>query len=134
LFDEHLLESDQLLICRPVGTLNFDLALQIIEGIEERESESDVWFDRFADVTQLDGISLSLNDVKEIAQRRREYNPNKGSVKAAFLAKGALAFATARIYEMFLRSDRIEVRVFSRLEDAAEWLEIDAEKLLPVPA
>lgn len=134
MFDEHLLESDSLLICRPEGTFDYDLAREIIEGIERREEESDGWFDRFVDVTMLDGISLSLNEVKQLAQRRREYNPNQGRVKAAFLAKGALAFATARIYEMFLRSERIEVRVFSTLEDAAGWLEIETGKLVPVTA
>jgi hypothetical protein len=55
-------------------------------------------------------------------------------VKAAFLAGNALAFATAKLYEMLLRSDRIEVRVFQDVDQAAQWLEVAAEKLYPVPA
>jgi hypothetical protein len=134
MFDDHLLESESLLICRPSGTLNFDLALAVIEGIEEREKRSEHWFDRFIDMTLLDGISLSLVEMKKLTQRRREFNPNQGKVKAGFLAGNALAFATAKLYEMLLGSDRIEVRVFRDVEEAAEWLETDAANLSPVAA
>lgn len=134
MFDEHLLESDSLLICRPSGTLDYQLALAVIEGLEEREKRLEDWFDRFIDMTLLDGISLSLNDMKRLTQRRREFNPNQGKVKAAFLAGNALALATAKLYEMLLRSERIEVRVFQDIEEAARWLEVDAAKLSPVPA
>ncbi len=134
MFDEHLLRSDSLLICRPTGQLDSELARRLIEGLESRESAAEDSFDRFVDVRKLDGISLDLDDVRRFARRRREYDPGSGVVKAAFLADHALALATARMYEMLLRSDKIAVRVFTRLEDAAEWLEIDAEKLLAVPA
>lgn len=134
MFDEHCLKSDSLLICRPSGTLDYHLALAVIEGLEEREARLEEWFDRFIDMTYLDGISLSLNEMKKLTQRRREYNPNPGKVKGAFLAGNALAFATAKLYEMLLQSDRIEVRVFDDVEGAARWLEVDAAKLVPVHA
>ena len=134
MFDDHLLKTDSLLICRPAGTLNYDLALAVIEGIEKREAQAEDWFDRFVDMTLLDGISLSLAEMRRLTQRRREFNPNQGRVKAGFLAGNALAFATAKLYEMLLRSDRIEVRVFQDVEEAARWLEVAAEKLYPVPA
>jgi hypothetical protein len=134
MFDDHLLKSDQLLICRPAGTLNYELALALIEGIERREQGEDGWFDRFVDTTGLDGISLSLVEMRKLTQRRRDFNPNEGKVKAAFLAGNALAFATAKLYEMLLRSERIEVRVFRDVEEAARWLEVAAEKLQPVAA
>jgi len=133
-FDDHLLDSDSLLLCRPSGTLNYGLALAIVEGIEERESNVDGWFDRFLDMTNLDAIALSLSDMRRLTRRRREFDPNDGKVKAAFLADNALALATAKVYEMLLQSDRIEVRVFEDLAEAARWLEVDAEKLNPVPA
>ena len=94
----------------------------------------DFWFDRFIDLTQLDAISLSLNDMKRLTQRRREFNPNRGTVKAAILAGNPLAFATAKLYEILLQSPRIEVRVFPNVEEAARWLEIDAARLNSVPA
>jgi len=134
MFDDHLLESDSLLLCRPAGTLNYSRALEIVEGIEKREAEATGWFDRFIDMTRLDGISLSLSDMRRLTQRRREFNPNHGRVKAAFLAESALAIATAKMYEMLLRSERIEVRIFENVDEAALWLEVDAEKLQPVPA
>lgn len=134
MFDDHLLESESLLLCRPSGTLNYELALAIVVGIEERESRGKGWFDRFLDMTQLDGISLSLSDMKRLAQRRREFDPDDGRVKAAFLAHNALGLATAKVYEMLLRSDRIQVQVFRDVEEAARWLEVDAAKLQPVRA
>jgi hypothetical protein len=72
--------------------------------------------------------------MRKLTQRRRDFNPNEGKVKAAFLAGNALAFATAKLYEMLLRSERIEVRVFRDVEEAARWLEVAAEKLQPVAA
>lgn len=133
-FDDHLVESDSLLLCRPTGTLNYDLAVAIVEGLEERERNAKGWFDRFIDMTMLDGISLSLSEMKRLTQRRREFDPDDGKVKAAFLADNALALATAKVYEMLLRSERIEVQVFQDVENAARWLEVDATKLNPVAA
>ena len=129
MFFDQLLESHALLICRPIGELNSELARDLTEGMEAREAAAKDSFDRFVDVTKLRGISLSLSDVRQVAKRRREFNPSQGKVKAAIFAERPLAIATARLYEMVLQSDRIQVRVFSKLEDAAVWLEIDADKL-----
>jgi len=134
MFDDHLLESESLLICRPAGTLDYDLALAVIEGIERRERRAEGWFDRFIDMTMLDGISLSLVEMRKLTQRRRDFNPNQGKVKAGFLAGNALAFATAKLYEMLLGSERIEVRVFQDVDEAARWLETEPQNLSPVPA
>lgn len=134
MFHDHLLKSDSILICRPTGRLDDALALEVIEGIESREAAADDSFDRFIDMTEIGGIALDVSDVRRLARRRREFNPSSGVVKAAFLADSPLAFATARMYEMLLRSERIKARVFDELEDAAEWLEIDADKLRSAPA
>jgi hypothetical protein len=117
------------MVARPRGVLNFDLAQQIVEFVEIKEVTLEKGFNRFCDLTRLEGIQLSSDDVSELASRRRAFNPNDIRVKSAFFANSPLAFGVARLYEQLLNSPRIEVRVFSDVESAADWLAVHPDKL-----
>ena len=105
------------------------MAEEIVDFVETREIVAETGFNRFCDLTQLDGIHLSSDDVLQLAARRREFNPNDIRVKSAFLATDPLAFGIARMYEQMLNSPRIEVRVWSDMQAAADWLGVNLDRL-----
>jgi hypothetical protein len=129
MFDVYVLESDLLMVCRPNGILDADVTEKIVEFIEIKEEQSESAFNRFCDLTRLEGINLSSAEVLHLANRRRAFNPNDFQVKSAFFATRPLDLGIARMYELLLNSPRIEVRVFSELEPAALWLGVKPEKL-----
>jgi hypothetical protein len=129
MFDIHSIERDGLLVGRFTGVLDAKAAEQIVVFVETKELGAEASFNRFCDMTHLDGIHLSCNDVLQIAARRRAFNPNPIRVKSAFFATNPLAFGIARMYEQMLNSSRIEVRVWSDMQTAAAWLGVGVETL-----
>ena len=120
-----------LAVARPRGIVDARVAEEIVEFVELKEVELEQGFNRCCDFTSIDGITLSVSDVFLLANRRRAFNPNNFKVKSAFLATNPLAFGISRMYEQLLNSPRIEVRVWVDLEDAADWLGVDPERLRP---
>jgi hypothetical protein len=129
MFDLYVIDVDPMMVARPKGVLNFDMAQRIVEFVEIKEVSLEKGFNRFCDLTRLEGIQLSSDDLVELANRRRAFNPNDIRVKSAFFATSPLAFGVARIYEQLLNSPRIEVRVFNDVEAAADWLAVHPDKL-----
>jgi len=129
MLDIYMIETDALMVGRPKGILDANLADKLLIFIEIKEAEIETGFNRFCDLTRLDGIHLAAADVLELGVRRRAFNPNDIRVKSAFLATHPLAFGIARMYEQLLNSPRIEVRVFDDLNAAAQWLGVSADKL-----
>jgi hypothetical protein len=128
-FDVYMIKRDALMVMRPGGTLGARTSEKIIDLVEIKEDQVETGFNRFCDLTHLDGIRLSSIEIYKLAERRRAYNPNDIHVKSAFLATDPLAFGIARMYEQLLRSPRIEVRVWTDMQSAADWLDVDIEKL-----
>jgi hypothetical protein len=129
MFDVYVVEGDALMVGRPKGILDAAEAQSIVEFIEIREAQLETGFNRFCDLTHLDGIHLSSSDVEQLASRRRAFNPNDVPVKSAYFATDPLAFGIARMYELLLNSPRIEVAVFSDMQEAADWLGVKLDRL-----
>src|SRR6185436_17934406 len=106
-----------------------ETAEKVVEFVEGKEVMSETGFNRFCDLTHLDGIRLSSCDVIQLAIRRRIFNPNDIQVKSAFLATDPLAIGIARMYEQVLHSPRIEVRVWRDMQAAAGWLGVSVDDL-----
>ena len=129
MFDVYVIDSEALMVGRPNGILDAQAAERLVDFIEIKEEQLEAGFNRFCDLTHLDSINLSSEDLHQLAARRRAFNPNDVHVKSAFLATHPLAFGVARTYEFLLSSPRIEVRVFQDLEGAAEWLSVKPDML-----
>ena len=129
MLDTYMIDTIALMVARPKGILDASEGMRIVEFVEIKEVESETGFNRFCDLTGLDSIHLLFADVAEFAARRAKFNPNDIHVKSAFLAKDPLTSGIARMYQQLLCSDRIEVHVFSELEDAADWLGVKPDRL-----
>jgi hypothetical protein len=122
MMDVYVIEGDALMVAKPKDILDAQTAKRIVEFMEIKEVETETGFNRFCDLTHLEEVHLSFAEVLPLIERRRFLNPNDVRVKSAFLATNPLAFGIAHTYELLLNSPRIEVRIFSELDAAAEWL------------
>jgi hypothetical protein len=111
----------RLITWHPGGLLNAALADEILCFVEMAEMDPEKPFNRFTNLSGVDGVHLSFADVEEIAARRVAAYQG-GPVKSAILALHPLAFGLARMYQQLMRRSPIEVRVFCRLGAAAAWL------------
>lgn len=116
----------------PCGELNAAALRELNASVETVESASLAPFDRFTDLSALDGINVSFPDIEELALNRIDsYRGHR--VKSAIYAPAPLAFGLARMYEQLMRRSPIEVRVFSDLPAAAAWLGVPVEALAAAP-
>jgi hypothetical protein len=123
-FDVYMVPRDALLACRPKGILDARTAAKIVDFVELKEVESETGFNRFCDLTHL-SEHLSPREVLRLAVRRQQFNPNDIRVKSAFFATDRVGLEIAGMYERLLNSSRIEVRVWSDLQEAANWLGVE---------
>ena len=75
MFDVYVIEAESLFVGRFKGTLDFSEATRIVEFIEIKESNFETGFNRFCDLTHLEGICLSSGEVAELAGHRSAFNP-----------------------------------------------------------
>ena len=129
MLNARLLKVDSLLVGRPEGVLQAETAWEMVEFIERKEVEVGKGFNRFCDMTRLQGIQLTLQDIESFAARRRAFTPNTEHVKSAFLVNNPLAYGIVHLYRALLESERIEIKLFRSVEKAAEWLNVTPEKL-----
>jgi len=129
MFKLQTIEGARLMVGRVSGVLDAWTVEQVVEFMEIEELENANGFHRYCDLSALEGVHLSTNDILRMAERRREFNPNSIPVKSAFFATDPLSFGIARMYEQLLNSPRIEVRVWSDRESAANWLGVRVDSL-----
>jgi len=98
-------------------------------GSEERIADEP--FNRFTDLSGLTAIHLDFLEIANLAAMRRTSYKSLPPVKSAILAPEAPAYAIARLFALFMRTSPIYVRVFRNVDDAAKWLEVPVEALIP---
>jgi hypothetical protein len=114
----------------PRGVFDDELADRVVSFLEVQERAGEKTFDRFADLSGLDRIDLSLEHVFKIAARRKKGYRGK-KVKSAILAVRMLTFAIAQVYQELMRGSSIEVGVFRDRAAAAKWLGVPEKTLRP---
>ena len=111
----------------PRGVLDDKLADQIIAFIEMEECIQAAPFNRYVDLSGLTQVRLYAGHVFDIAKRRRYRAMDQ--VKSAFWTDKTVTKILADMYETFMVNATIKVRVFTKKEAAAEWLEVPIEIL-----
>jgi hypothetical protein len=115
----------------PKGVLDQPLADKLVAFIEWEEYIQAAPFDRYADLSGLTEIRVSLDHVLDTAQRRR-FVPEP--VKTALFAEKPNSLELAQTYERLMEGAVITVRAFSDRQTAAEWLEVPPSILQPPAA
>jgi len=121
----------RLLTWHPHGVLDSDLISKIIAFIEIEEQELTEPFNRFTDLSRLTSIEVDIEYIVRVSMHRRQAYAGREPVKSAILATTSEAIRLARIHAMLTEQSPLHVVVFSELADAAEWLGVPHEILLP---
>jgi hypothetical protein len=114
----------------PQGILDDELADRILEFVELEEQLADGPFHRYTDLNGLTHIHLQFGHSFQIAERRRSGYAGE-PVKSAFACDWVVGFGIARLYQELMRGAPIEVRAFRKREEAAQWLNVPLDLLLP---
>jgi hypothetical protein len=127
----HFCLEAHLVTWHPAGVFDNALADRVVEFIESEESLGGEPFDRFADFSALTEIRLTYSHISETAVRRRAGYVGKARVKSAFYCEDAFGFGIAQTYEALMEGGPFKVRAFRARQDAAAWLGVALELLLP---
>ena len=111
----------------PTGALDEAFLHHAIEFLELEERLQEAPFDRYADLTGLSDLRLSMNTVFKAARRRRWV---KQPSKAALFASNPATLDVVRMYERLMDGAMVEVKAFAQRNEAAAWLEVPEEILL----
>ena len=113
----------------PEGVLDYAMAAQIVQYIGFEEKILDTPFDRFADLSRITEIHLRFADVAALAAERRAAYAGRRPVKSAFLATTAGAFGIAGMFATLMERSPIDIGIFRKIEEAAQWLGVPPEAL-----
>jgi hypothetical protein len=115
----------------PKGVFDERFADKLIAFIEWEEYIQEAPWDRYADLSGLTQIRISLDHVVDTARRRR-FVPEP--VKSALFADRPDGLELAKTYERLMEGAVITVRSFHDREAAAKWLEVPPSILMPPAA
>src|SRR5262245_3187897 len=121
----------RLLIYRPKRVINeaeINRVIGVIEGIEAASLEP---FNRFSDTSETHEVELNFQYVIQASLHRRLSHMGRAPVKSAILATDSTLIHYARMLALLTEGSSIKVRVFQKREDAAQWLGVSLELLLP---
>ena len=122
-------EDIRLLIYRPHGSMKEEAVNKIVSVIGDLEAKSQEPFNRFLDTSGHDEVELNFKYVIHISLHRRLSYAGRPPVKSAILAMDSTAIHYARLHAVLTQGSPINVRVFQKREEAAQWLGVPIERL-----
>lgn len=124
-------EDIRLLVYRPRGLLNRAAISKIIAVIGELEHSVREPFNRFLDTVAADAVDLDLEYIRGVSLYRRRLYGNRPPVKVAILATRTVMADYGQLHASLTEGSPISVRVFQDRKEAAEWLGVPVELLVP---
>jgi hypothetical protein len=120
-----------LLIYKPRCSLDRAAINKIISLIGELEFTSKEPFNRFLDTTATEIVDLNAEYVRGVSLFRRRFYGNRPSIKTAILATDSTVAEYGHLHASLTEDSPITVRVFQDRKEAAQWLGVPVERLIP---
>lgn len=127
--DSLFLTQYNLMTWYPKGVLDVEMASTMVDLVGFQENILDEPFNRFADLSAVSEVHIDLNQINDLAAKRREAYGTGPSVKSAFLATTFAASVVALMFARLMKPSPIKVRIFRERGAAAAWLGVPAEVL-----
>jgi hypothetical protein len=124
-------EDIRLLIYRPRGLIDETAINKIIRVVEDLEAATQEPFNRFSDTRDTHEIELNFRYVIRVSLHRRLAHKGRAPVKSAILATDSTIVHYARLLALLTQGSPINVRVFQDRAEAARWLNVPIERLMP---
>ena len=84
---------------------------------------------KLVDFRECRDYALTREEAEKFAGLNRELSTVFSNEKCAIVAPGDLEYGMSRVHEMYTTGSGLEITVFRQLQDALDWLGIDAEAL-----
>jgi len=118
------------IICSKLtGELDATLASEWVEKLEGQEAAAKQTLHRFHDVRDINAVHLSFDDLWSIAQRRLGAYQSGKSTKSAFWVSTPLNYGISRMYQALTDGTPFKIEVLYKIEEAADFLEVDKKIL-----
>ena len=124
-------EDIRLFLYRPEGTLdeaNVNRLISILGDLERTEKEP---FNRFGDTVGADEIELNFKYIVHVSLFRRLSYAGRPPIKSALLATDSAMLHYAKLHKLMTEGSPIHVKVFKDRGEAAAWLGLPIERLMP---
>lgn len=121
----------RLLTWHPRGVLDSDQMSKLVAFLEDTENSVDEPFHRFSDFTLLSALELEFEYLVHISMHRRRAFAGHDPVKAALLANDRESIRLANVYATLMDGTPQQVSVFTDRANAAAWLGVPLDSLLP---
>jgi len=122
-------EDIRLLIYRPCGSINRAAVNKIITVLGELETTLKEPFNRFSDTVAADAVDLNFKYIISVSLYRRRFYGNRPPIKSAILATDDTLIHYGKVHALLTQGSPINVRVFQKREEAAQWLGVPVERL-----
>ena len=113
----------------PEGVLDGAMVHFMANYLGALEQTDDEPFHRFGDLSRITAVHLEFIELAYLAAVRRTDYDRRPPVKSAFLAISVGAYGAARMFAALMESAPIDVHVFRKIEDAAQWLGVPVDVL-----
>ena len=118
-----------LLIYRPRGVIGEAAIKEIVSVVEDLEAKLQEPFNRFSDTLAADEVELNFKYVIQVSLCRRLAYAGHPPVKSAILATDSTMIHYGRLHALLTQGSPINVRIFQKREEAAQWLGVPIERL-----
>ncbi len=118
-----------LLIYRPRGVIDEAAITEIVSVVEDLEAKLQEPFNRFSDTLAADEVELNFKYVIQVSLCRRLAYAGHPPVKSAILATDSTMIHYGRLHALLTQGSPINVRIFQKREEAAQWLNVPLERL-----
>ena len=127
--DVEFYEDIRLIVWRPRGLVDKSAVNTIITVIGELETTSKEPFNRFSDTLRADAVDLNFEYIIHVSLYRRRFYGKRPPIKSAILATDATLVHYGKVHALLTQGSPINVRIFQKREEAAQWLGVPIERL-----
>ena len=124
-------EDIHLFVYRPIGLMSEESVNKIVSVIEDLEAKVQEPFNRFFDTLGHDEVELNFKHVIQISLHRRLSYAGRPPIKSAILATDSTIIHYAKLHAVLTQGSPINVRIFKDRNQAAQWLGVRIERLVP---
>ena len=124
-------EDIRLLIYRPHGAIDEAAIKRVVSVLEDLEDKLKEPFNRFSDTLEADEVELNFKYVIQVSLCRRLSYAGHPPVKSAILATDSTMIHYARLHAVLTQGSPINVRIFKDRGEAAKWLGVPVDVLIP---
>ena len=116
---------DNIICAKITGELNAALANEWVEKLEEQEAASHITLHRFYDVRDINAVHLTFDDLWNIAQRRLATYESGDTNSSAFWVSTPLNYGVSRMYQALTEGTPFKIEVLYKLDEVADFLDVD---------